>query len=240
MSSRNKPRYKIAYQSGYNVLGKKNFDNLNRKKWRQIKKRETFKPKFAAVVPVRNLYGQRLRSKQALKSLYGKMTERQFKKFYDNSEFGNTRSNINLKGLLERRLDNFITRIGFTSTVLKGRQSILHGCFKVNGKIIKSPSYIVRVNDCVTPSEKIWEQIYSIFYKRSIKRLENKAFLNKVKRKNKYNKSKRIDVLRPILLPNYVEFDYSTLTAIVIHEPKQTDVSYKGHFNFKHLREYYV
>ena len=112
--------------------------HLDRKKWRQIKKRETFKPKFAAVVPVRNLYGQRLRSKQALKSLYGKMTERQFKKFYDNSEFGNTRSNINLKGLLERRLDNFITRIGFTSTVLKGRQSILHGCFKVNGKIIKS------------------------------------------------------------------------------------------------------
>ena len=41
MSIRNKPRYKIAYQSGYNVLGKKNFDNLNRKKWRQIKKRET-------------------------------------------------------------------------------------------------------------------------------------------------------------------------------------------------------
>ena len=75
MSIRNKPRYKIAYQSGYNVLGKKNFDNLNRKKWRQIKKRETFKPKFAAVVPVRNLYGQRLRSKQALKSLYGKMTD---------------------------------------------------------------------------------------------------------------------------------------------------------------------
>ena len=239
MSIRNKPRYKIAYQVGYNVLGKKSFKNLKRKKWRLIKLKSKFKPKFAAVVPVRHLYGQRLKSKQALKTLYGKMTERQFKKFYYNSEFGNTKSNVNLKGLLERRLDTFVTRIGFASTVLKGRQLILHGCFKINGKIVKSPSYIVRVNDCITPSEKIWEQVYSIFYKRTKNKFSSQKLIKKIKRHKKPDKKVIKDILYPILLPDYIEFDYSTLTAMVIYEPKQTDVNYKGHFNFKHLREYY-
>ena len=61
-----------------------------------------------------------------------------------------------------------------------------------------------------------------------------------MKRKSKLKQTQNKEILRPVFLPNYIEFDYSTLTAMVIYEPKQTDISYKGHFNFKHLRECYV
>ena len=36
-----------------------------------------------------------------------------------------------------------------------------------------------------------------------------------------------------------MEFDYSTLTAILVSEPNQNNVLYRKNINFKHIRELY-
>lgn len=50
---------------------------------------------------------------------------------------------LNLKDLLERRLQTQLVRKGFANTMKQARQFIVHGHIKVNKKIITSPSYLV-------------------------------------------------------------------------------------------------
>jgi small subunit ribosomal protein S4 len=64
----------------------------------------------------------------------------------------------NLIQLLERRLDNVIYRLGFSSDHAEARQLVRHGHFTINGKRVNIPSYIVRAKDIIEvrePSRKI-------------------------------------------------------------------------------------
>ncbi len=49
--------------------------------------------------------------------------------------------------LLERRLDNVITRLGFAASRPQARQMITHGHISVNGRKLDIPSYLVRPGD---------------------------------------------------------------------------------------------
>ncbi len=60
----------------------------------------------------------------------------------------------NLLVLLERRLDNIVYRFGFATDHAQGRQLVRHGHFKVNGKRVNIPSYLVRTGDTVEVTEK--------------------------------------------------------------------------------------
>jgi|TARA_B110000008_G_scaffold279729_1_gene328258 ribosomal protein S4 len=239
--SRNKPRQKISYQVGVNVWGNRKLKKFYRKKWWKIRANMAPKNKGS----VRALFGERLKTRQALSQLYGNLTKRQFKALFNQSEHGVSRTKKSFKGLLDRRFDAFLLRIGFARTIFKARQDILHGFFKVNGEVVTSPSMSLEVGDFVSPTGKIWSSVFNAFHSRMALRIDRIKKLNKrPKKKNKkYNKQKtqksfaKQSLRFPVPLPRSIEFDYRTLTAIIIDEAHQDEIPYKGHVNFKMVRE---
>jgi small subunit ribosomal protein S4 len=98
-------------------------------------------------------YAVRLREKQKVKRYYG-IYERQFRKYYAeaNRKAGNTGDA--LMSLLERRLDNVVTRLGFALSRPQARQFIRHGHVLVNGRKLDIPSYLVRPGDVIKVKDR--------------------------------------------------------------------------------------
>ncbi|QEH32187.1 30S ribosomal protein S4 [Aquisphaera giovannonii] len=98
-------------------------------------------------------YAIRLREKQKVKRFYG-IFERQFRKyFYEaNRKAGNTGDA--LMSLLERRLDNVVTRLGFAVSRPQARQTIRHGHILVNGRKLDIPSYLVKPGDQIAIKDR--------------------------------------------------------------------------------------
>jgi len=59
-----------------------------------------------------------------------------------------------LLGLLERRLDNVVYRLGFGSSRKEARQFVKHYHFKVNGRRVNVPARILKKGDVVELVEK--------------------------------------------------------------------------------------
>jgi small subunit ribosomal protein S4 len=93
-------------------------------------------------------YRDQLREKQKVKRIYG-IAERQFRGYYYKASRMKGVTGDNLIQLLERRLDNVIYRLGFASDHAEARQLVRHGHFRINGKRVNIPSYLVRANDVV-------------------------------------------------------------------------------------------
>ncbi len=75
-----------------------------------------------------------LRSKQALKRMYGLM-ERQFRNTFEEAERSRSgETGELLMQLLERRLDSVVFQMGFAPNRRTSRQMITHGHVLVNGK----------------------------------------------------------------------------------------------------------
>ena len=64
----------------------------------------------------------------------------------------------NLLGMLERRLDNVIYRMGFGTSRAQARQMVRHGHIQVNGRKVNIPSFQVKPSDVVEVREKQQEQ----------------------------------------------------------------------------------
>jgi small subunit ribosomal protein S4 len=96
----------------------------------------------------RSDYGEQLREKQKVKRIYG-IAERQFRGYYYKASRMKGVTGDNLIQLLERRLDNAVYRMGFASDHAEARQLVRHGHFKVNGRRVNIPSFLVRPNDVV-------------------------------------------------------------------------------------------
>lgn len=240
---RNKPRHKISYQAGYNVWGKKRLMRFKRRKWYRAKMgfgHPLNKHPFHNGRSVKKLFGERLRARQVLRKVYGKITKRQFKRLFNKSEFGHSKNQTSFTGLLDRRLDAFVLRLGFAKTIFKARQNILHGSFKVNGKVVKVPSTLIRVGDYVSPNENVWSEIFTTFQKRmkiTQHRVEMRS--RRIKSGRNYRADRKKRCYRPLKLPKYIEFDYKTLTGIVVHHPSLSETSYGGKVNIKSVREHY-
>ncbi|MBI4508527.1 MAG: 30S ribosomal protein S4 [Deltaproteobacteria bacterium] len=97
-------------------------------------------------------YREQLREKQKVKRIYG-IAERQFRGYYYKASRMRGVTGENLIQLLERRLDNVIYRLGFASDHAEARQLVRHGHFKVNGRRVNIPSYLVRMNDQLEVTE---------------------------------------------------------------------------------------
>jgi small subunit ribosomal protein S4 len=95
----------------------------------------------------------RLREKQKVKRIYG-MLEKQFAQYFELAERMPGITGENLLVLLERRLDNAVYRLGFSSSLAQARQLVLHGHFEVNGKVVTIPSYLLEVGQVVSVNEK--------------------------------------------------------------------------------------
>ena len=98
-------------------------------------------------------YGEQLREKQKVKRIYG-IAERQFRGYYYKANRMKGITGENLLVLLERRLDNIVYRLGFSSDHAEARQLIRHGHVLINGKRIDIPSYLVRIGEVIAVREK--------------------------------------------------------------------------------------
>lgn len=98
-------------------------------------------------------YGQQLREKQKVKFMYG-LTEKQFRKTYEEAKKLKGVLGEDFLKLLESRLDNIVYRIGFAPTRKAARQLVNHGHILVNGKKVDIPSYRVKPGDVVSVKEK--------------------------------------------------------------------------------------
>ena len=102
-------------------------------------------------------FGLQLREKQKVKRMYG-VLERQFRRYFAESERRKGNTGENLLKLLESRLDNVVYRMGFGSTRAEARQLVSHKSVTVNGEVVNIPSLMVRPNDVVAVREKARKQ----------------------------------------------------------------------------------
>ena len=93
-------------------------------------------------------YGVQLREKQRVKRIYG-VLEDQFRLYFEAAERQRGITGTVLLQLLERRLDNVVYRLGFSTSRAQGRELVRHGHFVVNGRKVDIPSYLVRAGDTV-------------------------------------------------------------------------------------------
>ena len=104
------------------------------------------RPKFSE-------YSVQLREKQKLRRMYG-VLEGQFRRYFEMADRAKGVTGETLLQLLERRLDNIVYRIGFATSRSEGRQLVRHGHFRVNGRKVDIPSYLVRPGDTVSVRER--------------------------------------------------------------------------------------
>ena len=83
-------------------------------------------------------------AKQKLKGYYGNISEKQFRKYYEEAVRRRGDTSEKLIEILERRLDAVCYRLKFAVTPFAARQFVSHGHVLVNGKRVNIPSYLVQ------------------------------------------------------------------------------------------------
>ena len=101
--------------------------------------------------------GIQLRAKQKLKGYYGDVTEKQFKRTYQEASRMKGDASQNLIGLLERRLDMVVYRAKFAPTIWAARQLVSHGHIRVNGVKCNIASRRIDLNDVIELGPKAKE-----------------------------------------------------------------------------------
>lgn len=145
-------------------------------------------------------YGKQLQEKQKVKLMYG-VLEKQFKRFFKIASKQKGIPGEILLSLLERRLDNVISRLKFATSRMQARQVVVHGHVCVNGKKVVSPSYLVEEGDVITLSERV---------------LAKKTFLANVVDK-KLNMGIRV--------PEWLELNKKERKGIVLRLPVRSDIT---------------
>src|SRR3989475_6469160 len=93
------------------------------------------RPKFSE-------YSIQLREKQKLRRIYG-VLEAQFRRYFALADRTRGVTGETLLQLLERRLDNIVYRLGFSTSRAEARQLVRHRHFRVNGREVDVPSFLV-------------------------------------------------------------------------------------------------
>ncbi len=98
-------------------------------------------------------YGLRLREKQKMRRIYG-LLEKQFAAYYVGASHLRGPTGEEMIGLIERRLDNAVYRMGLAVSRRQARQLVRHNHILVNGRRLNIPSYRVNPGDKVEVREK--------------------------------------------------------------------------------------
>jgi small subunit ribosomal protein S4 len=94
-------------------------------------------------------YGKQLQEKQKVRLMYG-LREAQFKRFFNIALNSTGVTGESLLSLLERRIDNVVYRLKMAISRVQSRQLVVHGHITVNGKRVKSPSFLVKEGDVIS------------------------------------------------------------------------------------------
>lgn len=146
MSKRLSQKYKIDRRMGENIWGRPK-SPVNRREYGPGQHGQRRKGKLSD-------FGVQLRAKQKLKGYYGNISEKQFRKIYDEATRLKGDTSEKLIGLLESRLDAIVYRAKFVPTVFAARQFVNHGHVRVNGKRVNIASYRCKVGDQIEVREK--------------------------------------------------------------------------------------
>lgn len=99
-------------------------------------------------------YGTLLREKQKVRFLYG-LDDKDIKRYSE--EAAKRKEGVfssNFLGLIERRLDNTVFRLGFAESRRRARHLVSYGHVTVNKKSVTIPSYRVKKGDVVSFKER--------------------------------------------------------------------------------------
>ena len=149
MSKRSSAKYKLDRRMGENVFGRPK-SPVNRREYGPGQHGQRRKGKVSD-------FGLQLRAKQKLKGYYGDVTEKQFKRTYQEASGMKGDTGQNLIGLLERRLDMVVYRAKFAPTIWAARQLVSHGHIRVNGVKCNIASRRVLPGDVVSLGDKAKE-----------------------------------------------------------------------------------
>ena len=190
MTKRVESKYKINRRLGVNLWGRAK-SPINKREYGpgQHGQRRKQKPTD---------FGVQLMAKQKMKGYYGNISEKQFRKYYDEAVRRKGDTSENLIELLERRLDAVVYRLKFAMTPFAARQFVNHGHIEVNGKRVNIPSYLVRDGDDIEVREKSKQLAIVLDAAQSNER----------------------DV------PDYLEVDHRAMKGRFGRAPKLTDVPY--------------
>lgn len=94
-------------------------------------------------------FGRQLNEKQKFKIIYG-LDERNLRNIFEKAQKTPGSSALRLLELAERRLDNVIYRLGLAKSRITGRQLVVQGHIMVNDMRVRSPGFVVKVNDIVS------------------------------------------------------------------------------------------
>jgi len=203
MTKRSEAKYKLDRRMGENIWGRPK-SPVNRREYGPGQHGQRRKGKLSD-------YGVQLRAKQKLRGYYGNISEKQFRRIYDDAIRMKGDSGAHMIGLLERRLDATVFRAKFVPTVFAARQFVNHGHVKVNGRRVTVPSYRLKVGDVIEVKEKS-KQMPMV--------LESVALAER-------------DV------PDYIEVDHSKMTAKFTRIPVLSDVPYAVMMEPHLVVEYY-
>jgi small subunit ribosomal protein S4 len=156
-------------------------------------------------------YGTQLAAKQKLRGYYGNITEKQFRRVYQEASRRRGDTAENMIGLLECRLDMVVFRLNFVPTIFAARQFVTHGHVLVNGVRVTIASYSVREGDVIEVREK----------SRNLDLVQ-------------------IAVQQPERdVPDYMSVDVKELKATFVRVPKLADVPYPVQMEPNLVIEYY-
>ncbi len=190
MTKRIQAKHKIDRRLGQNIWGRPK-SPVNKREYGPGQHGQRRKGKMSD-------FGTQLRAKQKLKGYYANISEKQFRRYYEEAIRLRGDSGENLIGLLERRLDAVVYRSKFVATPFAARQFVNHGHIRVNGKRVNIASYLVKVGDVIE-------------VKQASKQL---AFVLEASQ------------LAERDTPDYIEVDHNKMTAKFARIPQLTDVPY--------------
>ncbi|MBN1783493.1 MAG: 30S ribosomal protein S4 [Alphaproteobacteria bacterium] len=143
---RHNQKFGLDRRQGINLWGRAK-SPINKRKYPQGQHGPTLRRKQTD-------YGKQLHAKQRIKGYYANISEKRFRRYYDDAvrKAGDTIANF--IGGLEARLDAVVYRAKFTPSVFGARQLVSHGHVLVNGKKVTIPSYSVKPGDVVSLKDK--------------------------------------------------------------------------------------
>ena len=190
MSKRESAKYKIDRRLGENIWGRPK-SPVNKREYGPGQHGQRRKGKLSD-------FGLQLRAKQKLKGHYGDVSEKQFRKTYEEANRRKGDTSENLIGLLESRLDAVVYRAKFVPTIFAARQFINHGHVSVNGRRVTIPSYRLKVDEEIEVKEKS-KQLASVIESTGLGERD---------------------------VPDYIEVNHQKMTAKLSRIPQITDVPY--------------
>lgn len=195
------PKYKIAKRLGAPIYEKTQTQKFAVSEARGGRTRKRFsKPSD---------YKRQLIEKQKMRLTYG-LSERQFRRYVDESIEKSDVPTTALYVRLEQRLDNVVYRLGLAKTRRLARQIVTHGHITVNGRKLNVPSHKLQEGDVVAVRDGS---------------KQTGLFIG------------LLDSYEPAGLPNWMSFDIKSLTGTVTGVPVYQPT--ESYFDPEQVLEFY-